>query len=381
MVYVFSKIGIHLQLKTHGMPKRIRIVKDDKKVYNCQYVVECRKLLVALNYADTDEQKTIELEMHHATLRVLRLIHGVRQPKPRILTSEPLPEPIQPMSSEETVPVIGSIPSSPSLSPPPPAMGRTVNAAFLAFHYTDASDASPSCPDRIRLDKVQQMYSGINVYSVSEMKKRGATSIPHVESNFKKSLSSTLHAVQPELVILDYFWLEVNYFIENYGIDWFIRLGKVWDAFHSGFDSLAERLAAAGESNGVRRRLARECRETRLECGGTGNRVQVMILPFDLGKVGTMSNMCAMLAEKDLPPDVEIELMSMEDAVQYHPLVRATIAADDELKKARHLVGRNHIEQALRLDVDSPFVVIFRRGLIWREWLTGKRTVADGGQF
>ena len=51
-------------------------------------------------------------------------------------------------------------------------MGRTVNAAFLAFHYTDASDASPSCPDRIRLDMVQQMYSGIKVFSVSEMKNR-----------------------------------------------------------------------------------------------------------------------------------------------------------------------------------------------------------------
>jgi hypothetical protein len=255
-------------------------------------------------------------------------------------------------------------------------MGTPVNAAFLAFHYTDASDASPSCPDRIRLDMVQQMYSGINVYSVSEMKKRGATSIPHVESNFKKSLATTLLAVQPELVILDYFWLAVNYFIDNYGLDWFIFLGKVWEAFHSGFASSAETASAAGESIGVRKRLARESRGTRVECGGTTNRVQVMILPCDIGHVGKMSSMRAMLAEKDLPPDVDMELMSMEDAVEYHPLVRATIAADEELKKARHLVGRNHREQALRLDVDSPFVVIYRRGLVWREWLTARRSGA-----
>jgi hypothetical protein len=372
------------------MPKRIRIVKDDRKVYNCQYVVECRKLVVALNFAATDEQKSIELAMHDAILRVLRRIHGVRQPKPRIPIAESLPEPIQPTSSEETVPTPFSTPSttttSPfpvigpstpcSLSPSPPVMGRPVNAAFLAFHYTDVSVASPSCPDRIRLDMVQQMYSGINVYSVSEMKKRGATSIPHVESNFKKSLATTLLAVQPELVILDYFWLAVNYFIDNYGLDWFIFLGKVWEAFHSGFASSAETASAAGESIGVRKRLARESRGTRVECGGTTNRVQVMILPCDIGHVGKMSSMRAMLAEKDLPPDVDMELMSMEDAVEYHPLVRATIAADEELKKARHLVGRNHREQALRLDVDSPFVVIYRRGLVWREWLTARRSGA-----
>jgi hypothetical protein len=375
------------------MPKRIR--KDDKKVYNVQYALQCKRLTTALNYADTEEQKIKELDMHHAILRVLRRIYGIKTIKLRTPATKSLPEPVQTMLNEETVPtpsstlseattspapVIGSIPSS-SPCPPRSVMGTPVNAAFLAFHYTDASDASPSCPDRIRLDMVQQMYSGFRVHSVSEMKKRGDTSIPHVESNFKKSLSTTLHAVQPELVILDYFWLAVNYFIENYGIDWFILFGKVWDAFHSGFDSSAETAAAAGESNGARRRLARERRETRLECGGTGNRVQVMILPCDIGKVGRMSSMRAMLAEKDLPPDVDIELMSMEDAVEYHPLVRATIAVDEELKKARHLVGRNHIEQAPRLDVDSPFVVIFRRGLIWREWLTGKRTAADGGQF
>jgi hypothetical protein len=365
-------------------PKRVRAprVRTDK-LYHSQYCLQCKRLTTALNFAATDEQKTRELEMHHAILRVLRRIQGVRQPKPRILTSEPLPEPIQPMSSEKTVPVIGPSPFS-SLSPPPPpatVMGTPVNAAFLAFHYTDASDASPSCPDRIRLDMVQQMYSGFRVHSVSEMKKRGGTSIPHVESNFKKSLSTTLQSVQPELVILDYFWLAVNYFIENYGIDWFILYGKLWEAFHSGFDSSAETAAAAGEGIGVRKRMARERRETRVECGGTGNRVQVMILPFDIGEVGKMSSMRAMLAEKDLPPDVDIELMSMEDAVQYHPLVRGTIAADEELKKARHLVDRNHSKQALRLDVDFPFVVIFRRGLVWRDWLTSKRTFADGAHL
>ncbi len=38
-------------------PKRVwapRVRKN--KVYHAQYVVECRKLVVALNYADTDEQ-------------------------------------------------------------------------------------------------------------------------------------------------------------------------------------------------------------------------------------------------------------------------------------------------------------------------------------
>ena len=363
-----------------------RLVNDDRKVYNTLYGIQRRKLVVALEWANTEEQKCIERHQHEAVLRILRLIHGIKTIKLRTPATKSLPEPIQPMLNEETVPTPSSTLPEATTSPVPVIVPSTpVNAAFLAFHYTDASDASPSCPDRIRLDMVQQMYAGINVYSVSEMKNRGATSIPHVESNFKKSLSTTLHAVQPELVVLDYFWLAVNYFIENYGLDWFILLGKVWEAFHSGFDSSAETAAAAVEGIGVRKRLARERRESRVECGGTGNKVQVMILPCDIGEVGTLSSMRAMLAEKDLPPDVDIELMSMEDAVQHHPLVRATIAADAALRKARHLVGRNHSEQALRLDVDTPFVVIFRRGLVWRDWLTAKRTVAVGvavgGQF
>jgi hypothetical protein len=418
-----------------------RVVKDDRKVYKSKYRDALRRLNTALHRAKArddfiggDEHATAALSAHHAFLAELRTQHGVSQPRVAHTFPADPDAPVvspasihtvevynaalslsrfsllasssaltHPMSSEETVPtpfstlpstttfptpfptplatttshvpVIAPSPSS-SLGPPPSDSSGQVNAAFLAFHYTEATTFSPICPDRTRLDKVQELYR-FKVHSVSEMKNRGTSSIPHAEANFQASLRTTLNTVRPELVILDYFWLQARYYITNYGMDWFILNGKVWEAFYFGFDSAAEVAADAAKGNGVRKLLARERRDARGALEGPENKVKVMILPCDIGANGS-SNMAAMLMEKNLPPCVDIEEITMEDAVEFHPLVRGTIEVDQILLGAAHLKGRRHSEQAPRLAMQFPFVVIFRRGLVWRDWLSAMRTASEG---
>jgi hypothetical protein len=369
--------------------RRKRIRMDHKKVYYIQYGLARKRLKTALTWADFEgwsaDKKLIVLEQHEAVLRILRIIHNVRQPRPCVPKSVSIPSFV--VSSDCTVtvqtvfgPTSSALVPSNSLEPPAPPSSSKVGAALLAFHYTDDTVSTQTCPDRIRLDALQDSYPGFSVSSCSEQKNRGPTRIPHVDTDFKSSLRTALNTVRPQLVLLDYFWLEAGYYIEKYGIDWFIIRGKVWEAFLFGFDSAAETAADANKGVGERKRLAGLRGEARERRGGTENAVQVMILPCDIGRNGS-SSMAVMLEEKNLPLGVDIEEISMEDAIEYHPLVRATLEShvDQTLRAAPDLKDRYHSQQVQRLAVPYPFVVIFRQGLAWRDWLTARRTIAEGG--
>jgi hypothetical protein len=79
---------------------------------------------------------------------------------------------------------------------------------------------SPS--DRVRLRRLEK-ESGAIITTVSESNEK--TEKPHISCNFKavrglRNLISALRENGGE-VLLDYFWLEKNYYMSNYGMNWF----------------------------------------------------------------------------------------------------------------------------------------------------------------
>lgn len=53
----------------------------------------------------------------------------------------------------------------------------------------------------------------------------------HISSNFKTTINGvTKHLItcQPDLIILDYFWLERKYYDQNYGVNWTDKVSELF---------------------------------------------------------------------------------------------------------------------------------------------------------
>ena len=190
--------------------------------------------------------------------------------------------------------------------------------------------SQPHCPDHLRLDEVARRYKHACVLGCSEFAAIPPCCRSHIDSHFKRSLIDAL-ARAPSVLLLDYFWLQCNYYVSNYGMDWLDR------KCHAAF--------------------------------ALGSSVNVMILPVDVG-----GNMRAMLTTHEpLPVGVRIELISSGDAEEHHPLVRATLGINSELThlSQNHATcrGRFHEIQVRYLDRLHPFVVIHRVSCDWRAYL------------
>jgi hypothetical protein len=186
------------------------------------------------------------------------------------------------------------------------------------------------CPDTLRLDEVARMYTYACVLGCSEFAAIPPGCTSHINSYFKRSLIDAL-ARAPSVLLLDYFWLQCNYYESNYGMNW----------------------------------LSTKCHAA----FAPGSSVDAMILPVDVG-----GNMRAMLTtHPTLPNGVTMELISAVEAEQHHPLVRATLSINSKLINLSDnhdtCRGRFHEAQIHRLDPMQPFVVIHRISCDWRTHL------------
>ena len=155
-------------------------------------------------------------------------------------------------------------------------------------------------------------------------------------ADFQWSLKGVIKGRAPKILMLDYFWLQHGWYEKRYGMNWLSS--KVTELFVS-------------------------------------DACQVMLIPVDSpvdSRVDSVSAVDKMFeaSKSDCPNTVEIEYVSEVDALEHHPLVRATRHIDAQLKelaeRKSHATGRWHDAQMERLKKDTPFVVAFREGVDWK---------------
>jgi hypothetical protein len=111
-----------------------------------------------------------------------------------------------------------------------------------------------------RINKLKEIYPGINVVTVSESR----DSDEHIDCNFKtcRHIPKILERVteirsgnsNAKLhILLDYFWLQHNYYGSNYGLNWFlnndIENSKCYRYLKGGIDSVILPHDTAGQLN------------------------------------------------------------------------------------------------------------------------------------
>ena len=93
--------------------------------------------------------------------------------------------------------------------------------------------------DVLRVTELEKQYRVITV-SESTVAVAGRE---HLNTNFKVRCRSLLNGIRAVvgrriLVLLDYFWLERNYYRSNYGRDWLHNNGKVEQLLRAGADEV-----------------------------------------------------------------------------------------------------------------------------------------------
>jgi hypothetical protein len=194
-------------------------------------------------------------------------------------------------------------------------------------------------PDNIRLRELQRMYRGWRVIGCTEMNvwDGSDTSAFFVSEGFGQSLLTILEKTNAELLLLDYFFLAVGYYLRRYLRNWLSS--KAVEAFQ-GVD-------------------------------GVGGCVKVMILPCDTYDAGGMRHM---MDNAKLPDGVCLDKCSMKDALLFHPLVCATVSCHDDLVKCKDPSRIHEFQTKKWLDPVCPFIVLYKAGLDWRSWLEGHRS-------
>ena len=95
----------------------------------------------------------------------------------------------------------------------------TKNVMLLAMHYAPDSRTIESDTNRIR----SFLNDGWSVCSVDLQGHQNT--LGHISANFTtqrgiKSIIRSCEGMPPSIIILDYFWLQQNYYEERYGEDW-----------------------------------------------------------------------------------------------------------------------------------------------------------------
>jgi hypothetical protein len=184
----------------------------------------------------------------------------------------------------------------------------------LAMHYGLNTDVE-------RMHEIARIYDA-SIIAVSVSNEPAPANKVHVSADFKtvrglKTLIHTIHRLTDEriIIILDYIWLQSNYYLEKYGVNW----------------------------------LTEKC-TLLLEAGATQ-----IILPFDNGIRTITSAMKAMLTSVD--PRLNIQFLPTDS----NPLYVATDSV--RIKQLLEDSGKlgNEANAIAYLDSRTPFVSITLR--------------------
>jgi len=234
----------------------------------------------------------------------------------------------------------------------------------LAFAMSFLHPEVNSC-DAVRLRALQQLFACCYPIGVAEHQDHDATwcaspqlDLPaattsegedrsHISVDFRqqRGFNGVIEQAPASMLLLDYFWLEKDYYNNRYGDRW---LGTHLDCFFRG---------GRGQSK---------------------DEDKIAILPLDVPSSG---NMLAMLRAAGLPhsrderiqlisqsrpitrrtlreKNVHLQFMSRSMCEGMHPLVIATLECQQHLMRLD--AGRIHSVQIERCDPDTPFMVFFR---------------------
>jgi len=238
---------------------------------------------------------------------------------------------------------------------------------LMAFAMCFAQPNKPTC-DSLRLRSFNQVFPGGHAVGVAEYEsnqhgepRAGSPnlamarpdSVPegedrtHIAADFRQTrgFATIMDQAPGAMMMLDYFWLEKDYYHNRYGDKWvsahleaFFKKGLVpndpmkvailpVDAPHSG--NMLDMLSSSAMPHTKDQRIA-SCDEP-----------------------------TACLTKKLKALGVFYQFMTRKTAEQYHPLVVATLDCEPELKQID--AGRIHKIQIERCDPDTPFVVFFRQ--------------------
>jgi hypothetical protein len=173
-------------------------------------------------------------------------------------------------------------------------------------------------PDDARSNSLRTL--GVPVVTVSLLE-RDIGQVGHVGCNFKTSrgIKALLELPAPKVLLLDYFWLQKDYYTTNYGDNWQTKVEMLFNC--SQWTNLA-----------------------------------VVILPIGVDAGDSMRTQ--MVAMTNSKATANHFVMTNEEALKWHPLVAHTVKVDAELHEMGN--GRQHQGQITRCD---GFCVIMRCGL------------------
>lgn len=200
---------------------------------------------------------------------------------------------------------------------------ETTDNRLLAFalHFDTPNRDTTKDNDTIRLMAVKNHTNITHFLGVAELQVCEAGNMP---AEFKQSVTSILNDVkshQPKIIVLDYNWLEKDYYELRYGLNWEEKVREC-------FDTLSE---------------LRHC-----------------ILPCD--RFGELKQMFKITTSKsfDMPiptnTKLHCHLLTESEAVKCHPLVVATRLVKDKLEEQRVYEP----QRARYLAKDYPFLLITR---------------------
>ena len=208
-----------------------------------------------------------------------------------------------------------------------------VHICVVACHWNPGGDHT----DDIRLDALRDIAGG--VFSVS----KGACSTDvHVQGDIKcENTWEEIYERQPDVIILDYFWLQKNWLTSGCGY------GDKW-------------------VGGIDRFFAK---------GG-----MIAILPNDVS--GEMQYQINVNINQATHADVC--LISYKDAYRFHPLWISTCMAEADIRNCKHIFLRNKVNHTNKIYLSKkPFFFLYNKRLFSapghaQGWLEGVLNVQSG---
>lgn len=212
----------------------------------------------------------------------------------------------------------------------PGRSGRGPRLLALAMHFDSLQTQSES--DSLRLAAVLEHTAFRQVCAVGEAQREMSG---NMSLNFRAKVAALIERVideQPDVLVLDYFWLENNYYTNRYGRNWQEKTQML-------FTYLSD--------------------------------LQYIILPCDRLS-GELAEDFSISNQQNFPhpgnKELHVHLLTSEQARQCHPLVVATCLARTKLlklKKSHDTHSRVHeAQEAQYLARDFPFLCISRTSSI-----------------
>lgn len=191
----------------------------------------------------------------------------------------------------------------------------------FALHFDTPKRCNTTDNDTIRLLAVEKNTNITHFLGVAELLVCGAGNMP---ASFEHGVTSILRDVrkhQPTIIVLDYNWLEKDYYKNRYGLNWVDKVS---------------------------------------ECFNTLSELRHCILPCD--RFGELKQMFKIKTSKsfDMPISAHTKLychlLTESEAINCHPLVVATRLVKDKLQEQRVYES----QRAKYLAKDFPFLLITR---------------------